>query len=179
MAHAKIPKEKVACIDTCFVQGDFLKLAREYKKGKSKRKINYKIKIKPTKRLKDILDTDTRLFITPITKYELLEKLIFAENLSFNDANHIYLTIFLKQYKNLLEIKGVDAKILSDKCITSTLSKLKKLGKIELSDVINIEIAKKAEMPIITSERTANVWKSLYKKALSEEEAWRLFKSTT
>ncbi len=178
MTHNRIPKEKVACVDTCFVQGDFLKLARQYKKGKSKRKRDYKIEIKPTKRLKDILDTDARLFITPVTKYELLEKLIFDENLSFNEANHIYLTI-LKQYRNLLEIKGVDAKILSDKCIADTLSKLKKLGKIELSDVLNIEIAKKAEMPIITSERNAGAWKAIYKKALSQEEAWRLFKSTT
>ena len=83
------PSEKVACIDASFVLGEFLKIARDFKKAKSKRELNYKIQIRPDKRLKDMLESGTLLFITPITKYEILKRLMFKEGLNFNDAKNI------------------------------------------------------------------------------------------
>ena len=171
---AKIPERKLACIDACFILGDFRKLAREYKKSKRKRKKGYCIEIRPDKRLRDILGSGTNLFITPITKYNILETLIFGGGLSFKDSKNVYLAIYNK-YQNLREINGIDGKILTNDFINRALSKLQN-EKIDLHDVLNIDIARAAEMPIITSERKVEVWKTLYNKVLNQEQAWELFK---
>lgn len=176
MPYKKIRRERVACVDTSFVEGDFLKMARDYKQAKTKKDKKYQIKIIPSKRLQDILEAGTTLYITPITKYQILQNLIFSESLSFEEANAIYLSV-LNQYKSLVEIKWINEKIFSDAFIHKALSKIKR--KIELHDVLNIEIARLAGMPIITSERKIDVWKLIYEKVFSQEEAWKLFRRET
>jgi len=173
MSSRKTSKEKVACVDACFIEGDFIKAARSYKEAKSKRNKNYGVEIKISQRLRDILSTDTSLFITPVAKYEIFEGLIFSENLRFDEAKQVYLNI-LERSKNLIEMKRIDKDLLSDDRIFQSLSKLK--NKLSLCDVLNVEIARNAGMPIITSERKAYIWKLLYEKAYSQEDAWTLFR---
>ncbi|MFH1751479.1 MAG: hypothetical protein ABH821_00870 [archaeon] len=175
MGSQKVLKLKIACVDTCFIEGDFIKLARDYKQAKTTKKKNYQIEIKPHKRLKEMLKSKVILYITLITKYQILEKLIFSENLSLVEARRIYYDILAK-HKNLLEIESSTKIILTHDLINRVLAKLKK--KIELHDILNIEIARKASMPIITSEtRKIDCWKAIYNEVLSQEEAWKLFRT--
>jgi len=85
---------------------------------------------------------------------------MFGENLTSRESNKIYLIIF-NRYKNLLEIKELDKGILNDNCLFQALSKIRG-NKIGLKDIMNIEIARHAEMQIITSERNITTWKLIY-----------------
>ncbi len=177
MSHSGVLKEKIACIDTSFILGDILSLAEEYRE-KPKKKRQQGITIKPSRRLTEILESGTRLAITPIVKYQILEHLIFDRNLKLEEANRIYLAI-LDKYKNLFELKpkAKDKNTLPDILPDALIYKaLSKHSKVDLHDLLNIGIAMQAEMPIITSERKAQMWKSIYEKALSQEEAWELFR---
>ncbi|MFH1752456.1 MAG: hypothetical protein ABH821_05985 [archaeon] len=170
---------KWACVDTCFILGDFKLAARKFKISVIKQK-KHKVEIKPNLRLRALLDNGAHLLITPITKYQVLENLVFSENIKFSAALKIYQSI-LGSYKNFDEINKLEGNTLTDSLTNKTLGILSKLNKkIELHDILNIEIARKAGVPIITSEtKKIACWKKLYDKVLDQKQAWSYFKQKT
>ncbi len=149
-------KKFIFCLDTSFIEGTILKLIQ---KG------NWNIDIKEDKRLNELNSKSCLLLINDINIYEIKNKLLREFNLPLSKIDEVYRNSILK-FNNIKYVSIGDIKI--NHPFVNWLLK----HKLSLEDGLLINIAQRLELPFVTSERKAKIWKDAYKGVMSQEEFW-------
>lgn len=153
-------REFVGFIDTSFIEGTFLKLIE---------KKHWTIKIKEDRRLKELNEPNCLLFISNLNIYEIKRKLMKEYNVPLSKVNQLY-DEGIRAFKN---IKKIEPPIIK---VNNALIKWMLENNLEFKDGILIDIAQKFNVPFITSENNARVWKGAYNGVMSQKEFWEKLK---
>lgn len=153
----KRPEKRLsACIDTCFIEGTFLKLIE---------KESWRIRIKEDRRLKELNESNCLLLINDLNVYEIKNSLK-KFNVPINRINQLY-----EEGRRILKcVKKIEAPAIK---INNSLIIWMLENDLDFRDGLLINIAQKLELPFITSEKNAIKWKKAYEGVMSQEDFWK------
>jgi len=146
----------VGFIDTSFIEGTFLKLIE---------KDHWKITIKDDRRLKELNEPNCLLLINDLNVYEIKNKLIKTYNIPLYKINQLY-EEGIRLFKNIKKIESPVIKI------NNSLIRWMLENDLQFRDGLLIDIAQRFNLPFITSERNAKIWKKAYAGVTSQKEFW-------
>ncbi len=154
----RFDRKFIGCIDTCFIEGTMLKVIE---------KETWKIEIKDDvgERLKSLNEANCLLLINSINEFEIKSKLMRSFGIPFERVNGVYEEI----ERIFVNVKSIE---IDEVRITSSLVNWMLRNRLMLRDGLLIATAKRLEVPFITSERKADLWKNAYEGVMDQKEFW-------
>lgn len=164
-------------VDTCFVLGDIMRLAQDYKKRRIRKKkwkrIEFKESIKRMPRIEEIAKRNVSLWFSTITEYEIRKKLQFSMGLTFSEANELCIGLINNPENPFAKYEIKDKIHLESNFINWALQ-----HKLDLNDAIQIAFAKRMKWYFVTSEKKSEEWKKAYEGVINQNEFWAKIEKT-